>query len=244
MSYNEKHNEANGEDNRDGENHNRSWNCGVEGPTDDPDINELRCQQMRNFWATLMVSQGTPMISHGDEIGRTQLGNNNVYCQDSKLSWMDWSLVEKNADQLAFARKVTTLRKKHPVFRRRRFLKGKPVRSGAETHDIAWLTPSGQEMTAQDWDNDFGKSIAVFLNGRALPEPNRRGERVVDDSFLLCFNAHDEDVIFVMPSKDYAEEWTVELDTTHPTGVADRVVKTEEEIALPGRSVLILRKTL
>ncbi|GAB3010840.1 glycogen debranching protein GlgX [Mycobacterium bourgelatii] len=244
VSYNEKHNEANGEDNRDGENHNRSWNCGVEGPTDDPDINELRCQQMRNFWATLMVSQGTPMISHGDEIGRTQLGNNNVYCQDSKLSWMDWSLVEKNADQLAFARKVTTLRKKHPVFRRRRFLKGKPVRSGAETHDIAWLTPSGQEMTAQDWDNDFGKSIAVFLNGRALPEPNRRGERVVDDSFLLCFNAHDEDVIFVMPSKDYAEEWTVELDTTHPTGVADRVVKTEEEIALPGRSVLILRKTL
>lgn len=244
VSYNEKHNEANGEDNRDGENHNRSWNCGVEGPTDDPDINELRCQQMRNFWATLMVSQGTPMISHGDEIGRTQLGNNNVYCQDSELSWMDWSLVEKNADQLAFARKVTTLRKKHPVFRRRRFLKGKPVRSGAETHDIAWLTPSGQEMTAQDWDNDFGKSIAVFLNGRALPEPNRRGERVVDDSFLLCFNAHDEDVIFVMPSKDYAEEWTVELDTTHPTGVADRVVKTEEEIALPGRSVLILRKTL
>lgn len=244
VSYNEKHNEANGEDNRDGENHNRSWNCGVEGPTDDPDINELRCQQMRNFWATLMVSQGTPMISHGDEIGRTQLGNNNVYCQDSKLSWMDWSLVEKNADQLAFARKVTTLRKKHPVFRRRRFLKGKPVRSGAETHDIAWLTPSGQEMTAQDWDNDFGKSIAVFLNGRALPEPNRRGERVVDDSFLLCFNAHDEDVIFVMPSKDYAEEWTVELDTTNPTGVADRKVKTEEEIALPGRSVLILRKTL
>ncbi|CAM2825814.1 glycogen debranching enzyme GlgX [Mycobacterium intermedium] len=244
VSYNEKHNEANGEDNRDGENHNRSWNCGVEGPTDDPDITELRCQQMRNFWATLMVSQGTPMISHGDEIGRTQLGNNNVYCQDSELSWMDWSLVEKNADQLAFARKVTTLRKKHPVFRRRRFLKGKPVRSGADAHDIAWLTPSGQEMTAQDWDNDFGKSIAVFLNGQALPEPNRRGERVVDDSFLLCFNAHDQDVAFTMPSRDYAEEWTVELDTTSPTGDASRVVKAEEELALPGRSVLILRKTL
>ncbi|WP_205877867.1 glycogen debranching protein GlgX [Mycobacterium camsae] len=245
VSYNEKHNIANGEDNRDGESHNRSWNCGVEGPTDDPDILGLRCQQMRNFWVTLMVSQGTPMISHGDEIGRTQLGNNNVYCQDSQLSWMDWSLVEKNADQLAFARKVTRLRRKHPVFRRRRFLKGRPIRSGeADIHDIAWLTPSGQEMTEQDWDNDFGKSIAVFLNGQALPEPNRRGERIVDDSFLLCFNAHDQEVTFVMPHGDYAQQWTVELDTTSPTGVAERVANEGDAVALPGRSVLILRKTL
>ncbi|MCV7195460.1 glycogen debranching protein GlgX [Mycobacterium angelicum] len=244
VSYNEKHNEANGEDNKDGESHNRSWNCGVEGPTDDPDIVALRCQQMRNIMATLMVSQGTPMLLHGDEMGRSQQGNNNVYCQDSALSWMDWSLVEKNADHLAFTRKVTRLRRKHPVFRRRRFLKGQPIRSGAEVRDIAWLTPAGQEMTEQDWDNDFGKSIAVFLNGRALPEPGRRGERIVDDSFLLCFNAHEHEVNFVMPHDDYAQEWTVELDTTVPTGVAERVVKDGEEIALPARSVLILRKTL
>lgn len=244
VSYNEKHNEANGEDNHDGESHNRSWNCGVEGPTDDPDIVALRGQQMRNIMATLMVSQGTPMILHGDEIGRTQQGNNNVYCQDSALSWMDWSLVEKNADLLTFARKVTRLRRKHPVFRRRRFLKGQPVRSGGEVRDIAWLTPTGQQMTEQDWDNDFGKSIAVFLNGQALPEPDRRGERIVDDSFLLCFNAHDHEVNFVMPHDDYAQEWTVELDTTVPSGVAERVVTDGEEIALPARSVLILRKTL
>ena len=244
VSYNEKHNQANGEDNKDGESHNRSWNCGVEGPTDDPDITALRCQQMRNFWATLMLSQGTPMVAHGDEVARTQQGNNNVYCQDSELSWMDWSLVEKNADLLTFARRVTRLRRKHPVFRRRRFLKGQPIRSGAEVRDIAWLTPVGEEMTAQDWDNEFGKSIAVFLNGQALPEPDRRGERVADDSFLLCFNAHDHEVNFVMPHDDYAQQWTGVLDTTDPTGAVDRVVKDGDEIPLPGRSLLVLRKTL
>ncbi|WP_082983083.1 glycogen debranching protein GlgX [Mycobacterium sp. 1423905.2] len=244
VSYNNKHNEANGEDNRDGESYNRSWNCGVEGPTDDPEIVELRCKQMRNIIGTLMVSQGTPMILHGDEIGRTQLGNNNVYCQDSPVSWMDWSLAEKNADQLTFTRRATALRKKHPVFRRRRFLKGQPIRSGAEVRDIAWLTPAGKEMTAEDWDNDFGKSIAVFLNGEALHERDRRGERVVDDSFLLCFNAHEHEVNFVMPHDDYARQWTVELDTTSPTGAAELVVNDSDEIVLPARSLLVLRKTL
>ena len=160
---------------------------------------------MRNFWATLMVSQGTPMISHGDEIGRTQNGNNNVYCQDSELSWMDWSLVDKNADLLAFARKVTTLRKNHPVFRRRRFFEGEPIRSGDEVHDIAWLTPGGREMTHEDWDKSFHhRCVAAFLNGDAIDAPDARGERVVDDSFLLCFNAHDQDVEFVTPHGDYA----------------------------------------
>jgi isoamylase len=244
VSYNEKHNAANGEDNKDGESHNRSWNCGVEGPTDDPDIVALRCQQMRNFWATLMVSQGTPMIAHGDEFGRTQQGNNNVYCQDSELSWMDWSLAEKNADLLAFVRKVTAFRKKHPLFRRRRFLKGQPVRSGDEMRDIAWLTPAGEEMTVQDWDNDFGKSIAVFLDGQALPERDRRGERVVDDSFLLCFNAHDHEVDFVVPPEDYAQQWTVELDTTDPRGDAELVVNDGDQLPVAARSVLVLRKTL
>ena len=173
VSYNEKHNLANGEDNRDGESHNRSWNCGVEGPTDDPDIVALRRRQMRNFWATLMLSQGTPMITHGDEIGRTQNGNNNVYCQDSELSWMDWSLVDKNSDLLAFARKAATLRKNHPVFRRRRFFEGEPIRSGDEVRDIAWLTPDGQEMTHEDWGKSFHKCVAVFLNGDAIDRTER-----------------------------------------------------------------------
>ncbi|ATA28848.1 glycogen debranching enzyme [Mycobacterium lepraemurium] len=248
VSYNEKHNMANGEDNRDGESHNRSWNCGVEGLTDDPDITELRYRQMRNFWATLMVSQGTPMIAHGDEFGRTQNGNNNVYCQDSELSWMDWSLVDKNSDLLAFARRATTLRTKHPVFRRRRFFEGEPIRSGDEVRDIAWLTPGGREMTHEDWGQSFHKCVVVFLNGDAITAPNARGERVVDDSFLLCFNAGEQPVEFVMPGGDYAKEWTVELDTNEPTGRKEGaeplVVHAEEELTLPSRSLLILRKTL
>jgi isoamylase len=243
VSYNEKHNLANGEDNRDGESHNRSWNCGVEGPTDDPDITALRCRQMRNFWATLMVSQGTPMIAHGDEFGRTQQGNNNVYCQDSELSWMDWSLLDKNADLLAFARKVTNLRKNHAVFRRRRFFEGEPIRTGDEVRDIAWLTPNGQEMTPDDWNKSFHKCVTVFLNGEAIAAPDARGERVLDDSFLLCFNAHGREVEFVIPHADYAQEWTVVLDTNDAVGDADLVVAAEEKIPVPSRSLLILRKT-
>ncbi len=244
VSYNEKHNEANGEDNRDGESHNRSWNCGVEGPTDDPDITAVRCRQMRNFWATLMISQGTPMIAHGDEIGRTQHGNNNVYCQDSELAWMDWSLVDKNADLLAFARKATRLRKSHPVFRRRRFFEGEPIRTGDEVRDIAWLTPSGREMTHEDWDKSFHhKCVAVFLNGDAITAPDARGERVVDDSFLLCFNAHDQEVEFVTPHDDYAQEWTGELDTNENVGDTDLVVSAGATVPVPARSLLVLRKT-
>jgi isoamylase len=243
VSYNEKHNEANGEHNQDGENHNRSWNCGVEGPTDDPEILDLRRRQMRNIMATLMLSQGTPMIAHGDEIGRTQHGNNNVYCQDSELSWMDWSLVDKNADQLAFTRKVTALRKSHPVFRRRRFFDGEPIRTSDEVRDIAWLTPAGKEMTHEDWGAEFDKCIAVFLNGEAIPEPDARGHRVVDDSFMLCFNAHDHPVDFVMPGDDYAKEWTAELDTTDSTGAVKLVLSHGDQVSLPGRALLVFRKT-
>ena len=242
VSYNEKHNMANGEDNRDGESHNRSWNCGVEGPTDDPEILSLRAKQMRNILATLMLSQGTPMISHGDEIGRTQSGNNNVYCQDSALSWMDWSMLETNADLLSFARSVTSLRKAHPVFRRRRFFEGESILTGQIERDIAWLTKGGVEMTAEDWNSGF-KSVAVFLNGQAIPEPNARGERVVDDSFLLCFNAHKAPVEFFTPDGDYATEWTADLDTSAATGAVDLVVKAGEAVTLPGRSVLVFRKT-
>jgi glycogen operon protein len=243
VSYNEKHNAANGEDNRDGESHNRSWNCGVEGPTDDPEILALRARQRRNVLATLMLSQGTPMISHGDEIGRTQDGNNNVYCQDSELSWMDWSLAEENADLVEFTSKAVDLRKKHPVFRRRRFFEGKPIRTGDQVRDIAWLTPAGEEMTPEDWGRALDKCVAVFLNGKAIPEPDARGEPVVDDSFLLCFNAHDKTIDFVTPAGDYANEWTAVLDTSNPAGDTDLVISADEKITVQPRSVLVLKKS-
>ena len=243
VSYNEKHNEANGEHNRDGESHNRSWNCGVEGPTADPQIVALRHRQMRNIIATMMVSQGTPMISHGDEIGRTQHGNNNGYCQDSPLTWVDWSLAGPNADLLEFTRKATALRTEHPVFRRRRFFEGTPIRSGEQARDIAWLSPTGQEMTPADWNSGFGKCVTVFLNGAAIPAPDSRGQRVVDDSFLLCFNAHDETVDVVTPDGEYAQQWSAVLDTADSTGATDLVVPAGEKIALVGRSMLVLRKS-
>jgi glycogen operon protein len=197
---------------------------------------------MRNIVATLMLSQGTPMISHGDEIGRTQKGNNNVYCQDSDVSWMDWSMRDTNADLLTFVRNVTALRKAHPVFRRRRFFYGEPILCGEQVREIAWLTRAGVEMTSEDWNSGF-KSVGVFFNGEAILEPNARGERVADDSFLLCFNAHSAAVEFLIPDGDYAAEWTAELDTSAPTGDSDLVVKAGESVMLTGRSVLVFRKT-
>jgi glycogen operon protein len=191
-----------------------------------------------------MVSQGTPMISHGDEIGRTQQGNNNVYCQDSPLAWMDWTLCRSNTDLLEFTRKVTAFRKAHPVFRRRRFFEGKPIRTGEQTRDISWLTTSGLEMTPEDWGSGIGKCVAVFLNGDAIPAPNSRGERVIDDSFLLIFNSHAEPVDFLTPDGSYATEWTATVDTAHPRGDSDLVVKTGELVTVQARSVLILRKTV
>src|SRR5690606_22286501 len=178
VSYDRKHNEANGEDNRDGTDDNRSWNCGAEGPVDDPEINRLRRRQRRNFLATLFVSQGVPMVLAGDEIGRTQHGNNNAYCQDNELSWVDWSLVERERDLLEFVRSLAALRRRHPVFRRRRFFRG----TGDGTHAVAWLTPAGGEMREADWHNG-ARSLAVFLSGDAISEPGPRGERIRDDSF-------------------------------------------------------------
>ena len=241
VSYDEKHNEANGEDNRDGESHNRSWNCGVEGPTEDPEILELRHRQMRNIMATLMLSQGTPMISHGDEIGRTQRGNNNGYCQDNDLTWIDWGTAGEYADILEFTRKVTALRADHPVFRRRRFFEGKPIRDGDQNRDIAWLTRNAVEMTPGDWQSGI-KSVAVFLNGEAIPEPDKRGERIVDDSFLMCFNAHAYPVEFVTPDGKYARRWKVVLDTFHPDD-GEQVVSAGAKVTVPPRSLLLLQKT-
>ncbi|GAA2002904.1 glycogen debranching protein GlgX [Nakamurella flavida] len=213
VSYNEKHNEANGEDNNDGESHNRSWNCGVEGPTDDPEIVTMRQRQQRNFLATLMLSQGVPMIAHGDELGRTQQGNNNTYCQDSELSWIDWS----NADEalIEFTASVNRLRAQHPTFRRRRFFDGRPVArgEGEPLPDIAWITPAGEVMTPEDWDSGFGRSVGVFLNGNGIRGMDRRGSRVVDDSFLMLFSAHDQPLDFTLPHEEYGTAWRLVIDT-------------------------------
>ncbi|MFZ2527883.1 MAG: glycogen debranching protein GlgX [Rhodococcus sp. (in: high G+C Gram-positive bacteria)] len=242
VSYNEKHNEANGEANRDGESHNRSWNCGVEGPTDDPDILALRARQQRNIMATLMLSQGTPMLAHGDELGRSQRGNNNVYCQDNELAWMDWSPEAVDTDLLAFTRTVIRLRRRHPTFRRRRFFEGRPIRSGDQSRDISWRTPAGGEMTPEDWDSGFGKSLAVFLNGDGIPEPDQRGQRVVDDSFLLCFNAHHEPIDFVTLGDLDDPDWTVVLDTDSADGLRERTVTPGESVQVQARSLVVLRR--
>ena len=172
VSYNEKHNEANGEDNRDGESHNRSWNYGVEGPTDDGEVHALRERQKRNFLATLLLSQGVPMIAHGDELGRTQQGNNNVYCQDNELSWVDWDDAREHEVLTEFTARLAALRAAHPVFRRQRFFQGRPIR-GSSIDDIAWLRPDGQQMTDEDWNAGHARTIAIFLNGQRHPGPRR-----------------------------------------------------------------------
>jgi isoamylase len=211
VSYNEKHNEANGEDNRDGENHNRSWNMGAEGPTDDPDILALRARQTRNFLATLFLSQGVPMLLGGDEIGRTQGGNNNGYCQDNEISWYDWEQTDDSL--LAFARGLIQFRHHHPVFRRRRWFQGRSIHGG-QVSDIGWFTPGGEEMSEEDWRQGFAKSLGVFLNGAAIPTRNSRGERVTDDSFYVLFNVHSDPIDFMLPNGDWGKRWTVVLDTT------------------------------
>ena len=201
VSYNEKHNEANGEGGNDGESHNRSWNCGVEGPTDDLEVLTLRERQKRNFLTTLFLSQGVPMLLHGDEMGRTQEGNNNVYCQDNPLAWVDWTDARDNWALTDFVAAVTKLRREHPVFRRRRFFQGDPTRgSESEIGDIAWFTPAGGHMTEGDWQVGYARSLAVFLNGDAIIEPDGRGARVSDDSFLMFFNGHHEDMDFTVPA--------------------------------------------
>ena len=214
VSYNEKHNEANGEGGRDGESHNRSWNCGVEGPTHDPHVNALRVRQQRNFITTLMVSQGVPMLAHGDELGRTQRGNNNVYAQDNETSWVDWNLSDEQRDLLEFTSAAIALRKAHPVFRRRRFFGGDAKHGGAsELGDIEWLKPDGTEMEAEDWNSGFARSLMVFLNGDAIPEPDHAGRKVTDDHFLLLFNAHTDKIEFHLPGRSFGSNWLVRLDT-------------------------------
>jgi isoamylase len=240
VSYDHKHNEANGESNRDGTDDNRSWNHGTEGETDDPRIRALRTRQKRNFIATLFLSQGVPMISHGDELGRTQRGNNNAYCQDNELAWMPW---RTDDDLSGFVRQVSELRGAHPVFRRRRFFEGRTHGGALEgERDIVWLTPSGEEMTQSDWHTGYARAVAVYLNGDAITEPDTRGQRVRDDSFLLLLNAHSECITFRLPDEGFGEQWEVSLDTA--TGlVEDREpVKAHEEVEVVDRGLLVLRR--
>ncbi|AEW97081.1 MULTISPECIES: glycogen debranching protein GlgX [Streptomycetaceae] len=251
VSYNEKHNEANGEGNRDGESFNRSWNCGAEGDTDDPGVLALRGRQMRNFLATLMLSQGVPMISHGDEFGRTQRGNNNAYCQDSELTWVRWPgdgadpRDEEALRLLEFTRTMVWLRRDHPVFRRRRFFHGRPVEgTHDELSDIAWFTPEGEEMAQQDWQAAHARSLVVFLNGNAISEPGPRGEKITDDSFLLLFNAAPDELDFVVPV-NHGKEWQVVVDTAEPDGVAPgsgRKVRAGDRLRLTDRSLVVLQR--
>ncbi len=240
VSYNEKHNEANGEDNNDGESHNRSWNHGVEGATDDAEVLQLRAQQRRNFIATMMLSQGVPMLLHGDELGRSQGGNNNGYCQDSELTWIDWEKVDEGL--LEFTKKVTKLRCDHPTFRRRRFFNGRPVRRGLgdPVPDIAWLTPAGEQMADEDWDAAYAKSIAVYLNGVGIRETDERGEFVKDDHFYLAYNASPEAIEFTLPSDDYSQVWTTVLDTAEMNEVEPVEVKPGDTVTVQGRSVVVL----
>jgi glycogen operon protein len=243
VSYNRKHNEANGEGGRDGSDDNRSWNCGVEGPSDDPAVLALRARQRRNFLATLFCSQGVPMLLAGDELGRTQQGNNNAYCQDNEVSWLDWGMADSEAGLLGFTRALSALRREHPVFRRRRFFLGHPDGDG-HLADIAWLTPAGLEMRDADWDTR-GRAMSVFLNGDALTEPGPHGERVRDDSFLLMLTAERDPLEFTVPGVKYGELWAVVADTAAdgpPDPAGQPELAAGDQITRTGNSMLVLRR--
>ena len=241
VSYNEKHNDANLEGNRDGESHNRSWNCGAEGETEDAAIEALRQQQHRNFLVTLLLSQGVPMLAHGDEVGRTQRGNNNVYCQDNDLSWVDWELVDWERDLLKFTAAVTRLRARHPVFRRRRFFAGSADHGGeSPLGDILWLQPSGATMGEQEWQNWEARTVGVFLNGAAIPEPDARGQRIEDDDFIIIFNADRAAHEFALPAEMMTRSWLTELDTTQAK-VSAGAPLVGSTLTISPRSVVVLR---
>ncbi|WP_291423509.1 glycogen debranching protein GlgX [Deinococcus sp.] len=236
VTYENKHNEANGEDNADGYNHNVTWNCGVEGETDDAEINKLRGQQMRNFLATLLLGQGTPMILGGDEFGRTQKGNNNAYCQDNEISWYDWDNMDRSL--LDFTRKVIALRKAHPSLHRRKFFSGRTIR-GENVRDIVWLRFDGQAMTDADWDNHQTQSLGMFLDGEGLDDIDESGYPLKDDNLLLLLSSSYVDLPFRMPDFTHCDEWELLLDTTDDA--AHELLKSGEETTLKGRSVKLYR---
>jgi len=246
VSYDRKHNEANGDGGRDGSDDNRSWNCGAEGPSDDPNVNELRARQARNFLVTLFCSQGVPMLLAGDEMGRTQQGNNNAYCQDNDLSWVDWEAAGKQQDLIDFTCALSELRRAHPVFRRRRFFSGLPAPdrgNHGSLQDIVWLTPAGQQMTDSDWHTGYARSLGVFLNGDAITEPGPRGQTMRDQSFLLLFNAHREPVTFTVPDSRFGPGWELLINTAAAGAPEDVTVSAGRSLELIGRSVVVLRGT-
>jgi isoamylase len=240
VSYNEKHNEANGENNRDGTDNNRSWNCGAEGPTDNTDIQALRAKQKRNLLATLLLSQGVPMIYSGDAMGHTQMGNNNAYCQDNTISWLNWTLQAEDRDLLAFVQRMINLRKRHPVFRRRRFFQGRPIK-GANVKDILWLNPKGNEMSEDEWRDASVRCLGMFLSGQGLDETDERGRKLSDENFFMLFNAHHEDVAFTLPAFRPGARWGAWMDTSREGGL--RTVETYDAGAvypLQARSLVVL----
>jgi len=239
VSFNDKHNQANGEDGRDGQSDNRSWNCGAEGPTEDPDVRALRERQKRNMLATLLLSQGVPMLLAGDEIGRTQNGNNNAYCQDGESSWVDWELDADKRRLLQFTRRMIALRRGHPVFRRRDFFQGRSIQ-GTGVKDIVWLLPSGAEMSVAEWDHEFARSLGVYLSGAALDDTDARGMPVNDGNFLVLFNAHHEVVPFRLPDW-ISGGWQLLVDTAEPDGPHARdPLAPGAEYPLQGRSLVLL----
>ncbi|PYL61868.1 MAG: glycogen debranching enzyme GlgX, partial [Verrucomicrobia bacterium] len=241
VSYNEKHNEANGDGNNDGDNNNQSWNCGVEGPTDDPQINALRERQRRNFLATLFLSQGVPMLTGGDEWGRTQNGNNNAYCQDNEISWFDWTRDEKQNQFLEFTRKLIQFRKDHPVFRRPKFLKGRRI-PGSEIRDVMWFNPGGSLMSEDEWASPFVRCLGMLLSGDTSDVLTFEGEPVRDDTFLLLINAHYEPIPFVLPGQENLE-WQLILDTMEPSGflAEPRKFASGDDVDLCGRACCLLQ---
>jgi isoamylase len=242
VSYNEKHNEANLEENRDGDNHNRSWNHGAEGETDDPAINILRERQQRNFLATLLLSQGVPMVLGGDEIGRTQRGNNNAYCQDNEISWFDWELDERQRHLLAFTKRLIDFRKRHPVFRRADFLTGEE-RLGSGSPDVWWFRPDGRKMTQRNWQLPETQTLGVYLNGAEIPTLSPQGAPVIDDTFLILFNAQPEDVVFTLPAVGYGRRWVHELSTANPDlQPGSELHPARGIVAVEHRSLVVLRR--
>lgn len=241
VSYNEKHNEANGEGGRDGENHNRSWNCGVEGATDNQEVAALRMKQKRNFLVTLFLSQGVPMLLGGDELGRTQNGNNNVYCQDNELSWYNWN--DADTTLLDFTKKLIHFRQKHPTFCRRKWFMGQKIK-GAGVEDIVWFLPEGNIMPDEAWDNDYAKSLAVYLDGRGIRSVDQVGNKIYDDHFYVIFNAHDGTIDYKLPEEKYGEEWTKILDTSNAQLNDEDQYKPGDIIKVEGRSIVLLHAPL
>ena len=239
VSYNNKHNEANGEENRDGSNNNLSWNCGAEGPTEDPAVNQLRLRQSRNLLATVLLSQGVPMLLAGDEIGHSQQGNNNAYCQDNETSWLDWDLKEGKAGLLAFVGRMIALRKRHPVFRRKNFFQGRPIK-GVEIKDISWLTPDGREMTDEEWKESSARCLGMLLVGQLILEQGERGDPVTDDNLLVLMNAHHEQIPFGLPSLAVGTGWRATVDTTWTVPSRRVIHAAGTNYPLQARSLVVL----